>query len=184
MSAETKVYEDKMDGAIRHLTKELAAIRAGRANPAVLDKVTVDYYGTATPINQVAAIAVSEARILTITPWDASLMRPIEKAILTSDVGINPTNDGRVMRLVFPAPTEERRKQLVKDALHLGEEGKIAVRNIRRDAMDKFKSMKKAGDLTEDDQKDLEEKIQKVTDKFTKEIDKICEAKTKEIMEI
>ena len=111
-------------------------------------------------------------------------MRPIEKAILTSDVGINPTNDGRVMRLVFPAPTEERRKQLVKDALHLGEEGKIAVRNIRRDAMDKFKSMKKAGDLTEDDQKDLEEKIQKVTDKFTKEIDKICEAKTKEIMEI
>ena len=133
-----------MDGVIRHLTKELAAIRAGRANPAVLDKVTVDYYGTATPINQVAAIAVSEARILTITPWDASLMRPIEKAILTSDVGINPTNDGRVMRLVFPAPTEERRKQLVKDALHLGEEGKIAVRNIRRDAMDKFKSMKKA----------------------------------------
>lgn len=184
MSAETKVYEDKMDGVIRHLTKELAAIRVGRANPAVLDKVTVDYYGTATPINQVAAIAVSEARILTITPWDASLMRPIEKAILTSDVGINPTNDGRVMRLVFPAPTEERRKQLVKDALHLGEEGKIAVRNIRRDAMDKFKSMKKAGDLTEDDQKDLEEKIQKVTDKFTKEIDKICEAKTKEIMEI
>ncbi len=178
MSSETKVYEDKMTGVINHLTKELAAIRAGRANPAVLDKITVDYYGTPTPINQVAAIAVSEARILTITPWDASLMRAIEKAILTSDVGINPTNDGRVMRLVFPAPTEERRKQLVKDAMHLGEEGKIAVRNIRRDAMDKFKSMKKSGELTEDDQKDLEEKMQKVTDKFTKEIDKICENKT------
>ena len=184
MSSETKVYEDKMDGVIRHLSKELASIRAGRANPAVLDKVTVDYYGTPTPINQVAAVAVSEARILTITPWDPSLMRAIEKAILTSDIGINPTNDGRVMRLVFPAPTEERRKQLVKEALHLGEEGKIAVRNIRRDAMDKFKSMKKTGDLTEDDQKDLEEKIQKVTDRFTKEIDKICDAKTKEIMEI
>ena len=184
MKEHLKLYDEKMTKTLGALNHEFSAIRAGRANPAVLDKVTVDYYGTATPINQVAAIAVSEARILTITPWDASLMRPIEKAILTSDVGINPTNDGRVMRLVFPAPTEERRKQLVKDALHLGEEGKIAVRNIRRDAMDKFKSMKKAGDLTEDDQKDLEEKIQKVTDKFTKEIDKICEAKTKEIMEI
>ena len=184
MKEHLKLYDEKMTKTLGALNHEFSAIRAGRANPAVLDKVTVDYYGTATPINQVAAIAVSEARILTITPWDASLMRPIEKAILTSDVGINPTNDGRVMRLVFPAPTEERRKQLVKDALHLGEEGKIAVRNIRRDAMDKFKSMKKAGDLTEDDQQDLEEKIQKVTDKFTKEIDKICEAKTKEIMEI
>jgi ribosome recycling factor len=184
MSAETKVYEEKMDGVINHLTKELGAIRAGRANPAVLDKVTVDYYGAPTPINQVAAVAVSEARVLTITPWDTSLMHAIEKAILTSDIGINPTNDGRVMRLVFPAPTEERRKQLVKDALKLGEDGKIAVRNVRRDAIDKFKAMKKNSEITEDDLKDLEDQAQKLTDKFIKEIDKICEAKTKEIMEI
>jgi ribosome recycling factor len=184
MSAETKVYEEKMDGVINHLTKELGAIRAGRANPAVLDKVTVDYYGAPTPINQVAAVAVSEARVLTITPWDTSLMHAIEKAILTSDIGINPTNDGRVMRLVFPAPTEERRKQLVKDALKLGEDGKIAVRNVRRDAIDKFKAMKKNSEITEDDLKDLEDQAQKLTDKFVKEIDKICEAKTKEIMEI
>jgi ribosome recycling factor len=173
-----------MDGVINHLTKELGAIRAGRANPAVLDKVTVDYYGAPTPINQVAAVAVSEARVLTITPWDTSLMHAIEKAILTSDIGINPTNDGRVMRLVFPAPTEERRKQLVKDALKLGEDGKIAVRNVRRDAIDKFKAMKKNSEITEDDLKDLEDQAQKLTDKFIKEIDKICEAKTKEIMEI
>lgn len=184
MSEETKRYEEKMVHALDHLSRELASIRAGRANPAILDKITVDYYGTPTPINQVAAIAVSEARILTISPWDASLMHTIEKAILTSDIGINPTNDGRVMRLVFPAPTEERRKQLTKDAMKLGEEAKIAVRNVRREAMDKFKEMKKAGDLTEDGMKDLEDKMQKVTDKYIKEVDKICEAKNKEIMEI
>ncbi len=184
MSAETQVFEGKMKNTIEHLVKELGGIRAGRANPAVLDKVTVDYYGAPTPINQVAAVAVSEARVLTISPWDASLMKAIEKAILTSDIGINPTNDGRVMRLVFPAPTEERRKQLVKEALHMGEEAKVAVRNVRREAMDKFKAMKKAGELTEDDQKDLEEQMQKITDKATKEIDSICDAKQKEIMEI
>ncbi|HIW55159.1 MAG TPA: ribosome recycling factor [Candidatus Ruthenibacterium merdigallinarum] len=184
MSAETQVYENKMKNTIDHLTKELGAIRAGRANPAVLDKVTVDYYGAPTPINQVAAVAVAEARVLTISPWDPSLMKLIEKAILSSDIGINPTNDGRVMRLVFPAPTEERRKQLVKEAMHMGEEAKVAVRNVRREAMDKFKSMKKAGDITEDDQKNLEEKMQKITDKATKEIDAICSAKQKEIMEI
>ena len=184
MSAETKVYEEKMNGVIRHLTKEHATIRAGRANPAILDRVTVDYYGTPTPINQVAAVAVSEARVLTITPWDASLMRAIEKAILTSDIGINPTNDGRTMRLVFPAPTEERRKQLTKDAQHMGEEAKVAVRNVRRDELDKFKGMKKSGEVTEDDLKNLETEMQKLTDKFVKEIDKICEAKNKEIMEI
>ena len=150
----------------------------------MLDKVTVDYYGAPTPINQVAAVAVAEARVLTISPWDPSLMKLIEKAILSSDIGINPTNDGRVMRLVFPAPTEERRKQLVKEAMHMGEEAKVAVRNVRREAMDKFKSMKKAGDITEDDQKNLEEKMQKITDKATKEIDAICSAKQKEIMEI
>ena len=184
MSAETQVYENKMKNTIDHLTKELGAIRAGRANPAVLDKVAVDYYGAPTPINQVAAVAVAEARVLTISPWDPSLMKLIEKAILSLDIGINPTNDGRVMRLVFPAPTEERRKQLVKEAMHMGEEAKVAVRNVRREAMDKFKSMKKAGDITEDDQKNLEEKMQKITDKATKEIDAICSAKQKEIMEI
>ncbi len=184
MSEETKRYEQKMDGVLTHLKKEHGTIRAGRANPAVLDKITVDYYGSPTPIQQVAAVSVAEARVLTISPWDASLMRAIEKAILASDIGINPTNDGRVMRLVFPSPTEERRKQLVKDAMKLGEEAKVAVRNIRRDAMDKFKSMKKSGELTEDDQKDLEQSMQKITDKYIKEVDAICAAKTKEIMEI
>ena len=167
MSEYTKPYEDKMTSAVRHLEKELAAVRAGRANPAVLDKIAVDYY-----------------RVLTITPWDASLLRPIEKAILTSELGINPTNDGRVIRLTFPAPTEDRRRQLTKDVQHMGEEAKVAVRNVRREAMDKFKALKKSGELTEDDQKDLEGKLQKITDKFVKEIDKICESKNKEIMEV
>ena len=184
MSEETKRYEEKMNGVITHLTKELGSIRAGRANPAVLDKVTVDYYGTPTPVQQIAAVSVAEARVLTISPWDASLMHAIEKAILTSDIGINPTNDGRVMRLVFPSPTEERRKQLVKEALKLGEEAKIAVRNVRRDAMEKFKAMKKASEITEDDLKNLEEKTQKLTDKFIKEVDAVCDGKSKEIMEI
>lgn len=184
MSEETKAYESKMANVITHLVKEHSTIRAGRANPAILDRVTVDYYGTPTPINQVAAIAVAEARVLTISPWDTSLMRAIEKAILTSDIGINPTNDGRVMRLVFPAPTEERRKQLVKDAQRMGEEAKVAVRNVRRDALEKFKAQKKANELTEDDLKKLETEMQKLTDKFIKEIDKTCEAKNREIMEI
>ncbi len=183
-SETTKPYEAKMEKALRHLDKELGAIRAGRANPAVLDKVSVDYYGTPTPIQQVAAVAVAEARILTIAPWDASLMREIERAILTSDIGINPTNDGKVMRLVFPSPTEERRKQLSKDVLKLGEEAKVVVRNARREALDAFKAMKKKSEITEDDQKDLEVEMQKMTDRFTKEVDKICEAKTKEIMEL
>ena len=174
MSANTKPYEDKMESTLRHLEKDLAAIRAGRANPAVLDKVTVDYYGTPTPINQVAAI----------TPWDSSLVRAIEKAILSSDVGINPTNDGRVLRLVFPAPTEERRKQLKKDMLKMGEESKVAIRNVRRDALDKFNAKKKAGELTEDDLKIEEEAMQKATDKYIKQVDKICAEKEKEIMEI
>ena len=140
MNEKLQKYEEKMESALKHLNKELASIRAGRANPAILDKVTVDYYGTPTPINQIAAVSVAEARVLAISPWDTSLMGAIERAILTSDIGINPTNDGRVMRLVFPAPTEERRRQLVKDAMHLGEEAKVAVRNIRRDAIDKSKA--------------------------------------------
>ena len=184
MNEKLQKYEEKMESALKHLNKELASIRAGRANPAILDKVTVDYYGTPTPINQIAAVSVAEARVLAISPWDTSLMGAIERAILTSDIGINPTNDGRVMRLVVPAPTEERRRQLVKDAMHLGEEAKVAVRNIRRDAIDKSKAMKKAGELTEDDLKNMETDVQKLTDKYTKEIDKICEAKNKEIMEI
>ena len=184
MSEYTKPYEEKMGLCLNHLERELASIRAGRANPGVLDHLTVDYYGAPTPINQVAAVAVSEARVLTITPWDASLVRAVEKAILTSDLGINPTNDGRTIRLMFPAPTEERRKQLTKDVAKLGEEAKIAVRNVRRDAMDKFKALKKASEITEDDQKGLEEELQKITDREIKAIDKICEQKDREIMEI
>lgn len=184
MSEATKKYEDKMIGAVDHFSKELKSVRAGRANPAILDKVMVDYYGTPTPIQQVAAVAVAEARVLTIQPWDTSLLHPIEKAIQCSDVGINPIDDGRLIRLVFPAPTEERRKALTKDVQKMAEEAKIAVRNVRRDAMDKFKAQKKANEITEDDQKELEDSMQKITDKFIKEVDKVTEAKIKEIMEI
>ena len=184
MSSNTKVYEDKMKSSVEHLSRELAAVRAGRANPAVLDKVLVDYYGAPTPIQQVAAVAVSEARTLTITPWDRTLLRPISKAIMASDVGITPIDDGQTIRLNFPAPTEERRKQLTKEVQKQGEEAKVAVRNVRRDAMDKFKAMKKAGELTEDDQKKLEDETQKLTDKYVKQIDETCAAKNKEIMEV
>ena len=158
MSSTTKPYEEKMNASVDHLVRELAAIRAGRANPAVLDKVTVDYYGSPTPINQIAAVSVAEARILTITPWDRQMLKPISKAIQTSDIGINPIDDGQVIRLVFPAPTEERRKQLTKDVQKQGEEAKVAVRNVRRDAMDKFKARKKAGELTEDDRRNWKKK--------------------------
>ena len=184
MSSTTKPYEEKMNASVDHLVRELASIRAGRANPAVLDRVTVDYYGSPTPINQIAAVAVAEARILTITPWDRQMLKPISKAIQTSDIGINPIDDGSVIRLIFPAPTKERRKQLTKDVQKQGEEAKVAVRNVRRDAMDKFKAMKKAGELTEDDQKKLEEETQKLTDKYVKMIDDTCTAKNKEIMEV
>ena len=184
MSSMTKPFEEKMNASVDHLVRELAAIRAGRANAAVLDRVAVDYYGSPTPINQIAAVAVAEARILTITPWDRSMLKPISKAIQTSDIGINPIDDGQVIRLVFPAPTEERRKQLTKDVQKQGEEAKIAVRNVRRDAMDKFKAQKKAGELTEDDQKKLEDETQKLTDKYVKQIDEICANKNKEIMEV
>ena len=174
-----------MTNCVNHLTRELATIRAGRANPAILDKVAVDYYGAPTPAStKIAAVAVAEARILTITPWDGKMVKDISKAIQTSDIGINPIDDGHTIRLVFPAPTEERRKQLTKDVQKQGEEAKVAVRNVRRDAMDKFKAMKKAGELTEDDQKNLEEEIQKMTDKFVKKIDETCAAKNQEIMEV
>lgn len=176
--------ESKMNKSIDHLMEEYAAIRAGRANPAVLDHIMVNYYDTPTPINQLAAVSVTEARVLTIQPWDMSVLRGIEKAIQTSDLGVNPQNDGKVIRLVFPPLNEERRKELTKDVSKLGEEAKVAVRNIRRDAMDKFKAMKKAGELTEDDQKKLEEETQKLTDKYVKLIDDTCADKNKEIMEV
>ena len=184
MSSTTKPYEEKMQASLDYLSRELGAVRAGRANPAVLDKVAVDYYGSPTPVNQIAAVAVAEARILTITPWDRQMLRPIVKAIQASDIGINPIDDGQTIRLVFPAPTEERRRQLTKDVQKLGEEAKVAVRNIRREAMDKFKAMKKAGELTEDDQKKLEKETQELTDKCVKKADEICAAKNKEIMEL
>lgn len=184
MSSTTKPFEEKMNASVNHLIHELASIRAGRANPAILDKVTVDYYGSPTPIQQIAAVAVAEARILTISPWDRSMLKPISKAIQTSDIGINPIDDGQVIRLVFPAPTEERRKQLAKEVAKLGEEAKVAVRNVRRDAMDKAKAMKKAGELTEDTQKTMEEEVQKLTDKYIKNIDAAVEEKQKEIMSV
>ncbi len=175
---------EKMEKSISSLKYEYNSIRAGRANAAILDKVQVDYYGVPTPVNQMAAISVPEARILAIQPWDVSSVSLIEKAILASDIGINPSNDGRVIRLVFPALTEERRKQLSKDVSQLAEEAKVGVRNIRRDCIEKIKTMKKNSEITEDDQKDGEDKIQKITDEFIKKIDEIAQAKTKEIMEI
>ncbi len=176
--------ERKMGKSIDHLEEEYASIRAGRANPAVLDKITVNYYDTPTPINQLAAVAVTEARVLTIQPWDASVLRMIEKAIQTSDLGVNPQNDGRIIRLVFPPLNEERRHDLVKDISKLSEEAKVAVRAIRRDAIEKLKEMKKAGDVTEDDLKQGEKKIQDLTDKYVKTVDACFARKEKEILEI
>ena len=176
--------KDKMGKSVTALENELGTIRAGRANPSVLDRITVDYYGTATPVNQMASISVAEARILVVTPYDASTLKSIEKAIQASDLGINPTNDGRCLRLVFPQLTEERRKELGKLVSKNCEDGKVAVRNVRRDALDKLKAKKKANEITEDDQKDGEKNIQKLTDKFIEEIDKVGAAKEKEIMSI
>lgn len=176
--------ENKMQKTIAALESDLAAIRAGRANPAILDKVTVEYYGVATPIQQVGTVAVPEPRTITIQPWDASILGEIEKAILKSDVGINPNNDGKMIRLNFPPLTEERRKELVKGISKRGEEAKVAVRNIRRDSLEGFKKQKKDGEITEDDLKNLETKIQKLTDKFVAEIDTVVAAKEKEILEV
>ena len=177
-------YHEKMDKTISVLKGDLASIRAGRAYPAVLDKITVDYYGVQTPINQVAAISVSEARILVIQPWEPSLLQKVEKAIQASDLGINPQNDGRVIRLVFPQLTEERRNELVKQIKQMGEASKVAVRSIRRDAIDTFKKLEKASDITEDDLKNLQTETQDLTDKKTEEIDKIIKVKENELLEI
>lgn len=177
-------FETKMNKTFANLESEFQSIRAGRANPHVLDKIKVDYYGTPTPIQQVGNVSVPEPRMLQIAPWDKSLIKPIEKAILTSDIGINPSNDGTVIRLIFPELTEERRKDLAKDVKKKGEAAKVAIRNIRRDANDTFKKMNKANELTEDDQKDLENKLQKMTDKFIADIDKAVDAKTKDIMKV
>ncbi len=184
MQEKLKGYEDKMNKSLEVLLGDYSSIRAGRANPHVLDKIKVDYYGTPTPIQQVGNINVPEARLIVIQPWEKSLLKAIERAILTSDLGINPTNDGNVIRLVFPELTEERRKDLAKDVKKKGESTKVAVRNIRRDANDTFKKMEKAGELSEDDRKLGEEKIQKITDKMIEKIDAAIETKTKEIMTV
>ncbi len=176
--------EERMKKSLAALTTEYAAIRAGRANPAVLDKIKVDYYGAPTSITQLAAVAVSEARVLTIQPWDISVCHAIEKAIQTSDIGINPQSDGKIIRLTFPPLNEERRRELAKEISKMAEECKVAIRNLRREAMDKLKAMKKNSELTEDDLKSAEKKTQDITDKFCKEIDAISEKKHQEIMEI
>lgn len=179
-----KIAEEKMGKTVSVLKAEYSSMRAGRANASVLDKIRVDYYGTPTPINQMAAVAVAEARILTIQPWDTSTLHTIEKAIQASEIGINPQNDGRIIRLVFPQITEERRKDLCKDVKKMAEESKVSVRSTRRDCLDKLKKMEKASEITEDDLKNAEKKIQDITDKYIKEIDKASEAKEKDIMEI
>ena len=184
MDERIQKYEDKMKKTLNSLESELATIRAGRANPHILDKLTVDYYGTPTPLQQVANITVPEARMIQIQPWESSLIKKIEKAILTSDLGLNPGNDGKVIRLVFPELTEERRKELVKDVKKKGEAAKVAVRNIRRDINDKIKKSEKDGELTEDDAKNALDETQKIIDKAVKDIDQIVEAKNKEVMEV
>ena len=184
MDQRLAIYEEKMQKCVDYLVADFAAIRAGRANPNVLNKIRVDYYGTPTPIQQVANVSVPEPRMIQIAPWDRSLIKAIEKAIMTSELGINPSNDGSVIRLVFPEVTEERRKQLAKDVKKKGEEQKVAVRNVRRDGVDAVKKLQKASEITEDDRKDLEDQLQKLTDKFVKNIDKAVEDKTKEIMTV
>ena len=181
---ELKVYEGKMNKTLEVLLSDYAAIRAGRANPHVLDKIKVDYYGTPTPIQQVGNVSVPEARMIVIQPWEKSLLKAVEKAILTSDLGINPTNDGNCIRLIFPEMTEERRKEVAKDVKKKGDGAKVAIRNIRRGANDAFKKMEKAGDMSEDDLKEATEKMQKLTDKMIEKVDKAVEEKTKEIMTV
>lgn len=176
--------QDNMKKCLNALTNEYISIRAGRANPAVLDKISVDYYGAPTPINQLAAISVAEARTLVIQPWDVSVLRDIEKAIQTSELGINPQNDGKLIRLIFPALTEDRRREIVKDIAKMGEDSKVTIRTIRRDAIDKLKKMKKDAEITEDELKQGEKNIQDLTDKFCKEIDDLSGEKQKEIMAI
>ena len=183
MDERIQKYEEKMKKTLGSLEAELTTIRAGRANPHILDKLTVDYYGSPTPIQQVANITVPEARMIQIQPWESSLIKGIEKAILTSDLGLNPNNDGKVIRLVFPELTEERRKDLVKEVKKKGEEGKVAIRNIRRDGNDAFKKLAKT-EVSEDEIKGLEEELQKLTDKYVKDIDALIDSKSKEIMTV
>lgn len=183
MDEKLKVYEEKMNKTIASLDGELAAIRAGRANPNVLNKIMVNYYGTPTPIQQVANVSVPEARMIHIQSWEKSMVKEIEKAIMTSDLGINPTNDGSAIRLAFPELTEERRKELAKDVKKKGENAKVAIRNIRRDGNDSLKKLK-GSEVSEDEIKDLEDELQKLTDKFIKEVDKAVEAKSKEVMTV
>ena len=182
--AEIKEFKARMIKTAEVLSTQFDTVRAGRANAAVLDQIEVDYYGSPTPIRQIASISSPDPRTLLIQPWDGSTLKLIEKAILTSELGINPQNDGRVIRLVFPQLTEERRKELAKQVRKYGEEAKVAVRNIRRDAMDKFKKEQKKGEITEDDLKDLEKDMQKLTDDYTKKVDKLTAAKEKELFEI
>ncbi|MGN1318185.1 MAG: ribosome recycling factor [Lachnospirales bacterium] len=184
MSKHTEQFESKMKKSLSNLENELATIRAGRANPRVLDKVTVECYGMEMPVNQVANISTPEARVIVITPYDVSTIKAIEKGINMADIGINPNSDGKVIRLVFPELTEERRKSLTKDVKKKGEETKVAVRNIRRDAMDTAKKLEKANEITEDEKSDLEKEIQKLTDKYIAQIDKTIESKNKDIMSI
>ena len=183
MNERLEVYDSKMQKTLKNLDAELATIRAGRANPHVLDKLVVSYYGVPTPIQQVANVSVPEARMIQIQPWEKSLLKEIEKAILTSDIGINPTNDGSVIRLVFPVLTEERRKELVKDVKKKGEAAKVAIRNIRRDGNDAFKKLK-GTEVSEDEIKDLEEQLQKITDKYVANVDKSVEAKSKDVLTV
>jgi len=184
MSPENKIYDEKMLKTIEVVKANFASVRAGRANAGVLDRISVEYYGTPTPMSQVAAISSPDPRTLVIQPWDATLLKSIEKAIQISDLGINPQNDGRVIRLAFPQLTEERRKELTKQVRKYGEEGKVAVRNIRRDAMDEIKKKTKKAELTEDDQKNLEKELQELTDKRCKEIDDLTAKKEKELMAV
>ena len=179
-----KVYEEKMKKSVEAVERDFGAVRAGRANASVLNRIQVDYYGTPTPIQQIAAVASPDPRTLLITPWDASALKGIEKAILASDLGINPQNDGRAIRLVFPALTEERRRDLAKQVKKYSEDAKVAVRNIRRDAMEKFKAQKKKSEITEDDFKVIEKDMQKLTDDYIKEVERIADEKEKELMEI
>ena len=176
--------EEKMKKAVSVLEEQLSTVRAGRANPKILDKVLVEYYGVPTPINQIANVAVPEARMITIQPWDASVLKEVEKAILKSDIGLNPNNDGKLIRLIFPELTEERRKELVKEIKKMSEDSKIALRNVRRDGIEEFKAKQKASEITEDDLRNAEEQIQKITDKYVGLVDKAVSDKEKEIMSI
>lgn len=184
MSAELDKYEEKMQKSLSALSDEYTTIRAGRANPHILDKITVDYYGTQTNLQSVANISVPEPRIIQIQPWESNLLKDIEKAILTSELGLTPTNDGKMIRLVFPELTQERRKELVKDVKKKAENAKVAIRNVRRDANDAFKKQNKANEISDDEQKNMEDKVQKLTDKYINEVDKVMEAKSKEILTV